>query len=32
MIRASGLGERGAEGDLIMIQNWFPELKAKVGG
>jgi hypothetical protein len=32
MIRASGFGQQGAEGDLIMIQNWFTELQAKVRG
>jgi serine/threonine-protein kinase len=31
MVRPAGSGDEGAEGALILVENWFEELKEKVG-
>ncbi len=31
MVRAAGIGDEGPASALILVENWFEELKAKVG-
>ena len=32
MLRLSGLGEASVDARIILVQNWFEELKERMGG